>query len=72
MSAGNTFKEISKSDIERYIVLLPSIEEQRAIAKILSTKDDMIELLEQEVCEYKLKKKSLMQLLLTGIVRVQA
>ena len=71
MSAGNTFKEISKSDMERYIVLLPSIEEQRVIAKILSTKDDMIELLEQEVCEYKLKKKALMQLLLTGIARCE-
>ncbi len=49
----------------------PPIEEQKAIANILSTADKEIELLEKEVEFLKLQKKGLMQLLLTGIVRVE-
>lgn len=44
--------------------------EQVAIAGILSTADKEIELLQKDIEQEKLKKKSLMQLLLTGIVRV--
>jgi len=44
--------------------------EQEAIAEILSTVDREIELLEKELEQEKQKKKALMQLLLTGIVRV--
>ena len=45
-------------------------EEQQAIADILSAADKEIDLLEQELVQQEQKKKSLMQLLLTGIVRV--
>ena len=52
-------------------LLLPMDEkEQTAIAEILSTADKEIELLKKDIEQEKLKKKSLMQLLLTGIVRV--
>ncbi len=44
-------------------------EEQTAIANILSTADREIKLLQKELEQEKQKKKSLMQLLLTGIVR---
>lgn len=44
--------------------------EQKAIARILSTADKEIDLLEQELDALKLQKKGLLQLLLTGIVRV--
>lgn len=51
-------------------IVLPPLNEQTAIAEILSTADKEIELLKKDIEQEKLKKKSLMQLLLTGIVRV--
>lgn len=51
-------------------VKMPPLNEQTAIANILSTADREIELLQQELEQEKQKKKALMQLLLTGIVRV--
>ena len=44
--------------------------EQTAIAKVLSTADREIDLLRQDIDQEKQKEKALMQLLLTGIVRV--
>ena len=49
----------------------PDIEEQTAIAEVLSAADREIELLQQDIEQEKQKKKALMQLLLTGIVRVK-
>lgn len=51
-------------------VTIPKIPEQRAIAEVLSKADDELDLLQKELEEQKRKKQSLMQLLLTGIVRV--
>lgn len=51
-------------------ILFPSIKEQQAIVNILSQADKEIELLQKDLEEEKNKKKALMQLLLTGIVRV--
>lgn len=48
----------------------PDIEEQTAIAEVLTAADREMELLRQEIEQEKQKKKALMQLLLTGIVRV--
>lgn len=48
----------------------PDIKEQTAIAEVLSAADREIELLQQDIEQEKRKKKALMQLLLTGIVRV--
>ena len=71
MASGNTFKEVSKNSIATYNVTIPSsLKEQKAIADILSAADKEIDLLEQELAQQEQKKKSLMQLLLTGIVRV--
>lgn len=50
---------------------IPDIEEQTAIAEVLSAADREIELLSQDIEQEKQKKKALMQLLLTGIVRVE-
>lgn len=44
--------------------------EQKSIAEILAVADREIEILQKEIEQEKLKKKALMQLLLTGIVRV--
>ena len=49
----------------------PDIKEQTAIAEVLSAADREIELLQQDIEQEKQKKKALMQLLLTGIVRVK-
>lgn len=49
----------------------PDMKEQTAIAEVLSAADREIELLQQDIEQEKRKKKALMQLLLTGIVRVK-
>lgn len=51
-------------------IVLPSHDEQLAIANILTAADKEISLLRQDLEQDKQKKKALMQLLLTGIVRV--
>lgn len=48
----------------------PDIEEQTAIAEVLSAADREIDLLRQDIEQEKQKEKALLQLLLTGIVRV--
>ena len=42
LGAGTTFKEVSKSSLENYVVSLPSVEEQRIVARILSDIDSKI------------------------------
>lgn len=56
--------------IKAFLIKFPNIKEQLDIADILSAADKEIDLLEQELTQQQQKKKSLMQLLLTGIVRV--
>ena len=51
--------------------MVPPIEEQTAIVKVFSTTDHEIDLLQRDIEQEKQKKKALMQLLLTGIVRVK-
>ena len=70
LAQGATRFNLSKNNLLKSKILLPPIEEQTAIANILSTADKEIELLEQDLEQEKKKKKALMQLLLTGIVRV--
>lgn len=52
-------------------IKIPTLPEQKAIADVLSAMDEEISLLQKDLEQEKLKKKSLMQLLLTGLVRVQ-
>ena len=61
---------VKPEDFLKFEMMLPPYEEQVAIAKILSIADKEIELLHQDLEQEKQKKKALMQLLLTGIVRV--
>ena len=61
---------VKPEDFLKFEIFLPQIEEQTAIAEVLSAADREIELLRQDIEQEKLKKKALMQLLLTGIVRV--
>jgi len=50
---------------------LPPLPEQQAIASVLSTADNEIELLKKDLERHKLVKKYLMQQLLTGKIRVK-
>ena len=71
LGKGNSIVHIHLPEIKSLkISLPPTIKEQQAIADILSAADKEIDLLEQELVQQEQKKKSLMQLLLTGIVRV--
>lgn len=63
-------KQISYDDFGRIMIPYPPLEEQKAIATVLATADKEIEILKRAVEQEKQKKKALMQLLLTGIVRV--
>lgn len=58
------------SKFSKQTVNVPCFDEQCAIAKIISATDQELELLLQDLEQEKQKKKALMQLLLTGIVRV--
>lgn len=70
---GTTRSKLTQDDMLGIQFYYPkNKKEQTAIAEILSTADKEIELLKKDIEQEKLKKKSLMQLLLTGIVRVSA
>ena len=53
-------------------IWIPSEEEQKAIANVIKNADQEVMLCKKELEAWQEKKKSLMQLLLTGLVRVNA
>lgn len=62
---------INATEYSKYRFKIPlDKKEQKAIADVLSAVDEEISLLQKDLEQEKLKKKSLMQLLLTGLVRV--
>lgn len=69
---GGTRLALRYSELCKLEIKFPPLEEQKAIAEILTTADREIKLLKDGLEEEKRKKKSLMQLLLTGIVRVNS
>ena len=68
-SNGSTIPHVYFKDYGCEKISLPSINEQQCIVSVLSTADKQIDLLLQDLALEKQKKKSLMQLLLPGIVR---
>lgn len=71
MGQESSQPNLNKGIVQSIRLHLPMIKEQNAISNVLSTADREIELLQQEIEAEKQKKKALMQLLLTGIVRVK-
>jgi type I restriction enzyme S subunit len=71
LGKGSTFKAITKEDLENLKVPYPSLFEQQRIADILSTVDRIIELYYKEKDVLGRLKKGLMDVLLTGKVRVR-
>lgn len=68
---GSTFTSANSNQIKQVQVVVPeSIDEQAAIASILSDIDNEIEALQQQLSKYKLMKEGMMQDLLTGKVRL--
>lgn len=65
-------RNLKYENFKKISVSIPSkVAEQRAIVQILSTADHEIDLLQKSIEAEKQKKKALMQLLLTGTVRVK-
>jgi type I restriction enzyme S subunit len=62
---------MSKKDFLNIEVLIPDIEEQTAIAKVLQTSDKEIQLLKAKAAKLKEVKKGMMQVLLTGKKRLK-
>ncbi len=62
---------MSKKDLLNIAVLIPEVDEQIAIAGILSKADNEINLAKQKLATLKEQKKGLMQHLLTGKKRVK-
>lgn len=70
-SSGSTAKGIKSSELKKVKILLPvCVDEQRKIAKILSTWDKAISTTERLIENSKQQKKALMQQLLTGKKRL--
>ncbi|MEM0160078.1 MAG: restriction endonuclease subunit S, partial [Candidatus Micrarchaeaceae archaeon] len=71
ISTGSTFKAIGKEQLHSLEIPFPKIAEQQKIAEILTTADRKIELLKEKKRKAESLKKGLMQVLLTGQVRVK-
>ena len=70
-TGATTVKHLSHKDIANLSVWMPpSVDEQRAIAEILSGMDSEIEALEQKLTKYRQVKQGMMQQLLTGKIRL--
>ena len=61
---------ITSNDVAKFPILLPPLSEQQKIAEVLSTWDEAIEKQSQLVEKLELRKKGLMQQLLTGRKRL--
>lgn len=70
LQTGSALKQLPKGNLKEIKLNLPPLAEQKAIAEILFATDKEIELLNKLLANKKEEKKGLMQLLLTGIVRV--
>ncbi len=68
---GAVRSNIGQKDLEQVKILLPPLQEQRAIAKVLGTIDQAIRITQILITQKVLRKKWLMQNLLTGKKRLK-
>ncbi len=71
LAQGISRYNISKNKVMEIAVSLPSLDEQKMIGQYFTQLDHLITLHQRKLEEMKNQKKALMQLLLTGIVRVR-
>ena len=70
LEAGGAQKNLNSKSLEKLNIPVPPLEEQKQIAKILSTVDKKLENLKEKKLFFEELKKGLMQKLLTAEVRV--
>lgn len=70
MAAGSSVQNLNKEKVAQLIVCIPPVEEQKAIASILSDMDSEINRLEGKLDKYRMVKQGMMQKLLTGEIRL--
>lgn len=71
LGQGNSVVHIYSSDLSKVKIPLPPLPEQKAIAQVLSTADAAIHTTEKLIAQKELRKKWLMQQLLTGKKRLK-
>lgn len=71
LGQGNSVVHIYSSDLSKVKISLPPLTEQKAIAQVLSTADAAIQTTEKLIAQKELRKKWLMQQLLTGKKRLK-
>lgn len=71
LAQGATRFNLSKTELLKILLYLPIIEEQRALAKCLSCHEQEIAYLTDQLDHLTTQKRGLMQVLLTGAVRVK-
>lgn len=69
-TGATTVKHLSHSDIERILMSIPPLKEQRTIAEALSDVDGLIAALDKKIAKKRLLKQGAMQQLLTGKKRL--
>lgn len=70
MAAGSSVLNLNKDIVKRVLVNIPPIDEQKALATVLSSVDEEIVILESKRDKYALVKQGMMQELLTGKTRL--
>lgn len=70
LSCGSTFESLNSDNIKNAEVKIPTTAEQIKIGGFFQYLDNLIALHQRKLEEMKKQKKALMQLLLTGIVRI--
>ena len=71
IATGTSVYGVSKTNLEQVKIPLPPLPEQKAIARVLSTADAAIHTTEKLIAQKELRKKWLMQNLLTGKMRMK-
>lgn len=71
LGSGSTFRELSSSDLEQFLIPLMDISEQREIAEILQTIDQKIEIEEKKKALYEELFKTMLNKLMTGEIGVK-
>ncbi|MCC6463119.1 MAG: restriction endonuclease subunit S [Saprospiraceae bacterium] len=70
-ATGTSVYSVTKSTLENLVITIPNLPEQTAIAHILQTADQELQLLKAKVEKIKEQKKGMMQVLLTGKKRLK-
>src|SRR5205823_1286102 len=70
LSFGSAQSQLTVKGISRFVIVVPSLPEQRAIAKVLGDVDELLGALTQLIAKKRDLKQAVMQQLLTGHKRL--